>query len=55
MTDSTVHVERVLAFVDRTVTYGVPVRVAEKRAERRFGVPRALVHAFYTAREGAAR
>ena len=37
----------VLDFVDRTVARGVPVRVAISRAEKKYGVQRSLVRAFY--------
>jgi hypothetical protein len=39
-------VEEVLGFVDRTTSHGVPVRVALRRAERRYGVSRGLIKAF---------
>ncbi len=41
--DSYVELTRVVDFVDRTTSYGVPLRVAVRRAERRFGVPRKMV------------
>lgn len=37
----------VVAFVDRTVKHGVPIRVALTRGSRRFGVDRDLLRMFY--------
>lgn len=38
-----VDLDRVLAFVNRTVERGVPTRIALTRAARRFGVERSLL------------
>lgn len=45
-----VSLERVLDFVDRTTSHGAPLRVAAKRAERRFGVNRNLLIGLAVAR-----
>lgn len=45
-----VSIDRVLDFVDRTVSRGAPLRVATKRAERRFGVDRKLVRTLVVSR-----
>lgn len=55
MPDSYVSLERVLDFVDRTQAHGAPLRVATKRAERRFGVNRNLVATLVLVRRRAAR
>ena len=39
----------VLSFVDRTVSKGVPVRVAIARASKRFRMDRNLIRGFYRA------
>lgn len=40
----------VLAFIERTLQRGVPMRVALLRAERRYGVDRNVVRAFLRSR-----
>lgn len=55
MADQYERIERVLDFVDRTTARGAPLRVATKRAERRFGVDRKLVRAFFIARHPEGR
>lgn len=55
MPDSYVSLERVLDFVDRTCARGAPMRVATKRAERRFGVNRNLVRTLVLARHRSQR
>lgn len=55
MPDSFVALDRVLDFVDRTTARGAPLRVATKRAERRFGVNRNLVRSLALSRTRARR
>lgn len=38
-----VRISEVLGYVERTQGHGVPLRVALKRAERRYGIPAAWV------------
>ena len=41
-----VQVDRISAFIARTVSHGVPRRIAILRAARKFSVDRALVQSF---------
>lgn len=50
-----VSLERVLDFVDRTTARGAPLRVATKRAERRFGLDRKLVQTLVLSRRRISR
>jgi len=38
-----IRISEVLGYVERTHSHGVPLRVALKRAEKRYGVPSAWV------------